>query len=158
MLSSVADDIESQEEDVREIMKPSYEDGHLIVAAARVLTHSMGKTPTPEMIANLLGLPEDFVGNLVVALGGEGILRVVENPFEVRVEIGDYTLLEALPREAEGPTMRDELDDFIQKKQHELEETEKMLSLGEIEKKQKAKMSKLEDEMKKMKRPRRPGD
>lgn len=122
-----------------------------MVAAVRVLTHKSSKPPTPEQIANLLGAPPDFVRTLVVTLGEEGILRVVENPFEIRVEIADYMKLEDLPREAEGPTMRDELDSFIQKKQDEYEATEKMLSLDEIEKKQKAKMSKLEEEMKKMK-------
>ena len=134
-------------------MRPSYEDGHLVVAAARVLAHRANKPPTPEQIAELLGLPPDFARTLVVTLGDEGILRVVENPFEMRVEVADYAKLEDLPREADGPTMRDELDTFIQKKHDEYEATKKMLSVDEIEKKQKAKLSKLEDEMKKMNGP-----
>jgi hypothetical protein len=134
-------------------MRPSYEDGHLVVAAARVLARRANKPPTPEQIAELLGLPPDFVGTLVVMLGEEGILMVVENPFEIHVEVADYVKLEDLPREANGPTMRDELNTFIQKKHEEYVATEKMLSLDEVEKKQKAKMSKLEEEMKKMKGP-----
>ena len=134
-------------------MKPSYEDGHLVVAATRVLTHKSSKPPSPEQIADLLGQPVDFVRTLVVTLGEEGILKVVVNPFETRVEVADYAKLEDLPREADGPTMRDELDSFIKKKQDEYDATEKMLSLDEIEKKQKAKLSKLEEEMKKMKKP-----
>jgi len=137
-------------------MRPSYEDGHLVVAAARVLANRANKPPTPEQIAELLGQPPDFVRTLVVTLGEEGILRVVENPFEIRVEVADYVKLEGLPREADGPTMRDELDTFIQKKHDEYEATERMLSMDEIEKKQKTKMSKLEDEMKKMKGPNSP--
>lgn len=137
-------------------MRPSYEDGHLVVAAARVLAHKSNKPPTPEQIAALLGQPPDFVRTLVVMLGDEGILRVVENPFEMRVEVADYVKLDDLPHEADGPTMRDELDTFIQKKQDEYTATEKMLSPDEIEKKQKAKMSELEDEMKKMKDPNPP--
>jgi len=118
-----------------------------------VLAHRDNKPPTPDQIAELLGLPPDFARTLVVTLGDEGILRVVENPFEIRVEVADYAKLEDLPREADGLTMRDELDTFIQKKHDEYEATKKMLSVDEIEKKQKAKLSKLEDEMKKMKGP-----
>jgi hypothetical protein len=118
-----------------------------------VLAHRAQKPPTPEQVAELLGQAPDFVRTLVITLGDEGILKVVENPFEIRIEVVDHARLEDLPREADGPTMKDELDTFIQKKQDEYEATEKMLSLDEIEKKQKAKLSKLDDEMKKMKGP-----
>lgn len=118
-----------------------------------MLTHSGGKPPTPELIAELLDLAVDFVRTLVVTLGDEGILRVVENPFEIRVEVADYKKLEDLPRDASGPTMRDELETFIQTKQDEYEATEKMLNPDEMEKKRKDKMSEMEDEMKKMKGP-----
>jgi hypothetical protein len=136
---------------VRVSVKPSYEDGHLIVASVRVLSHNASKPPTPEAIAELLGLPVEFVRNLVVALGEEGILRVVENPFEIRAEIGDYVKLEDLPRASTTPSIKDELDDFVERKKKVVEETEKSLSLDEMNKKKKKKMSKFEEEMKKMK-------
>ncbi len=131
--------------------KPSYEDGHLIVAAVRVLSHGKDKPPTPEDIAQLLDLPVDFARNLVIALGEEGILHVIENPFEIRAEVGDHLKLEDLPRASEKPAIEDELEEFVRRKQRQVEETEKMLSLDEIEKKKKEKLSKLEEEMKKMK-------
>ena len=132
-------------------VKPSREDGHLIVAAVRVLSHNATKPPTPEDIADLLGLAPEFARNLVVTLGEEGILKVVVNPFEIRAEVGDYTKLEDLPVESTAPTIQDELDDFVKRKQQAVEETERMLNLDEIEKKKKEKLSRLEDEMKKMK-------
>jgi hypothetical protein len=132
--------------------KPSYEDGHLVVAAIRVLCHTGAKPPTPEDIAGLLDLPVDFVRNVVVALGDLGVLRVIENPFETRAEMGDHTLLEDLPRATEAPSIKDELDSFVQRKKKEAEDTEKMFSPDEIEKKKKEKMSKLDDEMKRMKK------
>jgi len=116
-----------------------------------VLTHKAAKPPTPEHIAELLGLPPDFVRTLVVTLGDEGILKVVENPFEIRVEVADYAKLEDLPREASGPTITDELDTFMRKKRDEYEATKRMLNADEIEKKQKEKISRMEEEMKKMK-------
>lgn len=138
-------------EEGRMASKPSYEDGHLVVAAVRVLCHRDPKPPTPEAIAELVGLPKEFVRSLVVSLGDLGILHVMESPFEIRVEIGDHTLLESLPKGSEAPSIKAELDSFIKRKKKEVEETEKMLSLDEIEKRKKEKISKLEDEMKKMK-------
>ena len=131
--------------------KPCYEDGHMIVAAVRVLSHNSDKPPTPEDIAGLLGLAPDFVRNLVIALGDEGILKVVENPFEIRTEVKNHIKLEELPRESQGPSIQDELDEFMKKKKKEVEDTEKMFTMDEIEKRKQEKLSKLDEEMKKMK-------
>lgn len=131
--------------------RPCYEDGQLVVAAVRVLSHKADKPPTPEDIADLLGLAPDFVRNLVVALGDEGILKVVENPFEIRTEVKNHMKLEDLPRESQGPTIQDELDEFVEMKKKEVEDTEKMFTMDEIEKKKQEKLSKLDEEMKKMK-------
>ncbi len=131
--------------------RPCYEDGHLIVAAVRVLSHSADRPPTPEDIADLLGLAPDFVRNLVVMLGDEGILKVVENPFEIRTEVKNHIKLEELPKEAQGPSIQDELDEFVKKKKKEVEDTKKMFTMDEIEKKKQENMSKLDEEMKKMK-------
>jgi hypothetical protein len=136
--------------------KPCYEDGHRIVAAVRVLSHSADKPPTPEDIAGMLGLAPEFVRALVVALGEEGILKVVVNPFEIRAEIKDHTKLEDLPRESEGSTIQDELDEFMERRKKQVEETKKMFSVDEMEKKKKEKLTRMEEEMKKMKRKRPP--
>ena len=133
--------------------KPSYEDGHLVVAAIRVLCHRAAKPPTPEDVAGLLDLPADFVRAVIIALGTLGVLRVIENPFETRAELGDHRLLEDLPRASESPSIKDELDSFVERKKKEAKDTEKMFSPGEMEKKKKEKMSKLDDEMKRMKKP-----
>lgn len=132
--------------------KPSYEDGHLVVAAVRVLSQKAAKPPTPEEVAGLLDLPVDFVRNIVVALGDLGILHVIENPFETRAELGDHTLLEDLPRASEAPSIKDELASFVERKKKEVEDTKKMFTPDEIEKRKKEKMSKLDDEMKRMKK------
>jgi hypothetical protein len=132
--------------------KPPYEDAHLVVAAVRVLCHSEPKPPTPEDIARLLNLPNEFVRSLVVSLGDLNILRVMESPFEMRVELGDYTLIETLPRGSDTPSIKDELDSFVERKKKEVQEAEKMFTPDEIEKKKKEKLARLEDEMKRMKR------
>jgi hypothetical protein len=137
--------------------RPSYEDGHLIVAAVRVLSSKAAKPPTPEDIADLLGLAPEFVRSLVMLLGNEGVLRVIENPFEIRAEIADHLQLEDLPKESERSSIQSDLDDFMERRKKKVEETEKMLNLDEMERRKQEKISKLEDEMKKMKgKTRRP--
>jgi hypothetical protein len=136
--------------------RPSFEDGHLIVAAVRVLSHRSTKPPTPEDIAELIGVPADLARNLSIALGGEGVLKVVENPFEIRVEIADYRKLEDLPRESGGPTIADEIDEFVERKKKSVKETEKLLNLDDMQKKSEEKMSRLEEQMRKMKGNRPP--
>jgi hypothetical protein len=131
--------------------KPSYEDGHLVVAAVRVLSRKAAKPPTPEDIADLLGLASEFVRSLVMELGNEGILRVVVNPFEIRAEVADHLKLEELPRETEAPTIQAELDDFMERRKKKVEETEKMFSSDEMEKTKRDKISKFDDELKRLK-------
>jgi hypothetical protein len=132
--------------------KPSYEDGHLVVAAVRVLSHRQAKPPTPEDVAGLLDMPPEFVRTLVASLGALGVLRVMENPFETRLELGDHALLEDLPKSAEGPSIKDELDSFVQRKKKEVEETERMFTVEEMDKKKQEKLAKMEDEIKRMKK------
>jgi hypothetical protein len=123
-----------------------------VVAAVRVLCQTLPKPPTPEDVALLLGLPKEFVRSLVVALGRLDILRVMESPFELRIELGDHTLIEDLPKSAEAPSIKDELDTFVERKKKEVEEAEKMFTPDEMEKKKKEKMARLDDEMKRMKK------
>ncbi len=137
-------------------MKPSYEDAHLVVAAVRILSYKCNKPPLPEDVANLLGMPADFVRSLMISLRDIGILKLIETPFEIRAEIADHLKIEELPRESEAPTIKDELEEFVKKRKQQIEETEKMLDLKEMEKKKKEKLSKLEDEIKKFKGKRPP--
>jgi benzoyl-CoA reductase/2-hydroxyglutaryl-CoA dehydratase subunit BcrC/BadD/HgdB len=131
-------------------VRPTYEDTHLIVAAIRVLSNNSAKPPTPEDVADLLDKPPDLIRSMIIVLGTEGILRVVENPFEIRAEVGDYLKVEDLPRSSEVPSIKSELDEFVRRKKEAEDETGKSLSLEEIEKKNKEKMARLEDEMKRM--------
>jgi benzoyl-CoA reductase/2-hydroxyglutaryl-CoA dehydratase subunit BcrC/BadD/HgdB len=131
-------------------VRPSFEDTHLIVAAVRVLSNNAAKPPTPEDVADLLDKPPDLVRSMIIVLGTEGILRVVENPFELRAEVGDYLKIEDLPKASEVPSIKSELDEFVKRKKEAADETGKALSLDEIEKKNREKMARLEDEMKRM--------
>jgi hypothetical protein len=75
---------------------------------------------------------------------------VVENPFEIRAEVADYLKIEELPRASEVPSIKSELDEFVKRRREAHDKTGKSLSLDEIEKKNREKMARLEDEMKRM--------
>lgn len=83
-------------------------------------------------------------------------MRLIETPFEIRAELADHLKIEDLPRSAEAPKIKEELEEFVKRKRKEIEETEKMLDLKQLERKKKEKISKLEDEMKKFKGKRPP--
>ena len=61
-------------------------------------------------------------------------------------------MLEDLPRTSESPSIKDELDSFVERKRKEAEDAEKMFTPDEIERKKKEKLAKLDDEMKRMKK------
>ena len=78
----------------------------------------------------------------------DAVIRVYDSPE------GENTIckwcIEDLPRASEVPSIKSELDEFMRHKKEVEDETGKSLSLDEIEKKNKEKMARLEDEMKRM--------
>ena len=82
---------------------PGYEESHLLVAAVRVLAHREGRSPTPAEVAAFIQFVPEKVNILVHELRKRGILKALEGPFEMRLDPGDPTLLESLPRGGGGP-------------------------------------------------------
>jgi hypothetical protein len=127
--------------------KPSYDQGHLLVAAARVLRHRNQRPPTTDEIAKLIGSSSEFAGLLVRSLERLGIVRTVTSAFETRVEITDHIALEELPAEAEGSAFESEVEEFHQRYTQKQEQLERIFSEGEHEKERKKKMKSMEDEL-----------
>jgi len=99
----------------------TYEEGHLVVAAVRILDHRNGHPPTVDEIAELVKLQKEWTGVLVSSLADLGILRRVTSAFTLRLEVGNHLDLEKLPREAEAPTLNDEMKAFAEKQRREHE-------------------------------------
>ncbi len=127
---------------------PNYQQGHLVVAAARILEHANEKPPTMEEIGVLLHISHEVVGVVARALESHGIVKIHKTPFDTRVEVADHTLLEDLPREDTGAAMREELVEFQQRSEEKQAEIDKLFSDGEYQKKQQEKHVGLDKQLK----------
>lgn len=130
---------------------PGYEDSHLLVAAVRILSHRDGRSPTPEEAAALLTMSNEKVFVLVHELRQLGVLRALETPFELRLEVADPVPLETLPKGAAVPSMQGELADFYSREQEKKQEMERMFLGGEADKRRKQRVAKLEEQFMKFK-------
>ncbi len=134
----------------------SYERGHLIVAAVRVLLHRDGRAPEETDIAELLGLAAEAVRPAVRHLHDAGIVCVVRTPFEARVELGDHTLLEDLPHESDAPAMEEEVRSFLGGQKAKQKDLANLFGSGDLDAKARDKQTDLADKLKGFK-PKTPG-
>lgn len=130
---------------------PTYQESHLVVAAIRILEHTTGKSPSADEIADLTALGREKVHILVHELAKREILRVLQTPFDVRVDVIDPKPLEDLPREDTGPAVAEELADFTERSREKNREMERMLRGGEAERRRRERVAKLEENFKNFK-------
>lgn len=134
----------------------TYERGHLIVAAVRVLRQRDSRAPDEIAIADLLGWAAEAVRPAVRHLDEAGILRVLRTPFDARVELGDHTLLEDLPRDASAPAIEEEVRTFLGGQAAKRQDLANLFGSGDLDAKARDKQSDLADKLKAFK-PRTPG-
>ena len=121
----------------------TYEQGHLVAAAIRVLENRMGHPPTEEEIAELIGLSREWVGVLVAELDRLGILMAVDNAFTRRVEIRNHLALEDLTLEKDTVSLNQEMADFTEKRRAEEERLGEIFSGGDLQGRQKKRMNEM---------------
>ena len=131
---------------------PDYAQGHLVIAAVRILEHRNGKPPTYEEIGGLLGISHEVVGAVARALKSHGAVKILETPFDTRLELDDHTLLENLPKERATPAMKGEVDAFLERTRSKQEDIESLFKSGEYEKKKKEKFAGLDQQLKDFKK------
>lgn len=136
---------------------PTYDEGHLFVAAIRVIRHRENRPPTVKEIADLLGYATEVGFLLARGLEKKGVLCLVSNPFDTHVELNDHTALEELSRSDEGPDFDAELDEFHKKKQKEQEDLNSFFASGGESEEKKNKMNSLEEDFRKF-RQQKSGD
>jgi hypothetical protein len=117
---------------------PSYDQGHLVVAAVRVLEHRNEKPPTMEEIGELLGLSHEVIGAFARALQSH----------DTRVEIAQFEKLEDLPREHTGAAMKSDVDAFLERSRSKKKEIDELFESGDFEKKQQEKFASLDEQLK----------
>ena len=121
-------------------------EGHLIVAAIRVLVHREGRPPEPQEVAQLLDLPEASVRLGISHLAELGIVTLVESAYATHLEVADASGLEDLPEEP-GADIASDLADFDKRKQEESERMARMFEDGDLEKRRAEKHGKMSKEL-----------
>jgi hypothetical protein len=123
------------------------EDGHLLVAAVRVLACRDQSPPDMDQVAELLRLAPEVVRLKAVALIEAGILKQIESAWKMHLEVADHTLLESLPAAEDESTMDVELADFDKRKKEEAERMDQMFSDGTLAKERQAKLDEMDHDL-----------
>jgi len=96
--------------------KSIFNEGHLVVAAIRILEFRSGSPPASDQIAEMLKMSAEQTAYIIRRLKEEGIIELVESAFGDRWTTADYLKLEDLSRDAAEPT---QLDHALEKFQSE---------------------------------------
>jgi seryl-tRNA synthetase len=92
--------------------KTLYGEGHLFVAAIRILEHRNQAPPALDQISEMLEFSAEQAGLISRRLQQQGIIELVESAYGDRWAVTDHMQLEALPREVESSQLDDELKKF----------------------------------------------
>lgn len=117
-----------------------------------MLAHRHNRPPTPEEIADLLSLSREIVLHIVRGMEAKGIVRSIETPFELRIDIEDHLAIEKLPIESKGPDMGREIEDFHRRTEDRQKRIERMMRENDPESETRRKVSDIEAEFLKFKK------
>ncbi len=96
--------------------KNPYRDGHLFVAAIRILEHRNSAPPDLDQIAELVGFSPEQTGLISRRLHEAGIVHIVQGAFGNRWGIEDHHKLEELPQSVEVSQLDEALKQFKREK------------------------------------------
>lgn len=122
----------------------SRNEGHLVVAAIRILQHREGQSPAPEAVAELLDWPAATVRMHLATLQDLGAVQLVESAFAIHVELRDSTRVEELPAEETSGELSHDLADFDRRKQEEAERMARLFAEKDHEKRRGARHGAME--------------
>lgn len=125
-----------------------YSEAHLFTAAVRILHHRKQTQPSVDDLCEMLGISVEHGLSVARKLADKGILETFEDPFSIRLGLGDHLLIEDLPRtETEESSLSDELAQFMAKKKSEERKIENIQA--ELDKKKKSMFNDIEEKLKK---------
>lgn len=130
--------------------------GHLVVAAVRVLAHLHERSPRPEEVADLLRMPAALLRVRLAELQEAGVLALVESAFDTHVEVREHLRLEELPADDEPDDLTADLADFDRRKEEEARRMEQLFADGEPRRRQQEKMRRMEEELRGFREQRKP--
>lgn len=126
-------------------------EGHLVLAAIRVLDHLNQRPPAPAEISKLLDASESTVRLQLSILHDLGAVILVDSAFETHAEIKDHTLIENLTEE-DGPAISEDLAEFDRQKEKEAEKMAHLFDSGEHEAKRQKKIQDMDSELEEFRR------
>jgi hypothetical protein len=134
------------------------EDGHLVVAAIRVLAHREERPPRPEEVAVLLGMAPEVLRARMAILAEAGVLAMIESAFDTHLEIRDHLRLEELEAGAQSRAMDEDLADFARRQQEQAAKMSRLFDEGDHERRQAERVRKMEEELRdfRLRKPRNP--
>jgi len=98
------------------------DEGHAHVAAIRVLRYRLGRPPTLDEVAEILGSRPEITNHRLRKLQALGIVHIVENPFDIHLSVADHRPLDDLPEEADENVLSDAVEDFKRRQAAKAEE------------------------------------
>lgn len=113
-----------------------YSDGHLFVAAVRILSHRNSSPPHLSEIADMLKLSKEQAGLICRRLHDAGIISAVEGAFGERWVVSDHLKLEGLPKEEERSELGDALKKFQTERQKLAKQVENIKEQQALKKKE----------------------
>jgi hypothetical protein len=127
------------------VSAPPYSEGHLVVAAIRVLEHLHRRPPQEKEVAALLQWPEEKAIFLLRGLTEEGILARVGSAYDLRYEVRDHHALEDLPQDETDPGLAADIQAFEEKMAADQAKLENLFREGDTPEKKK-RISNLDDD------------
>lgn len=126
---------------------------HLVLAAIRVLSHRLQRSPRPDEVAELLEWPETTVRLHAAQLQDLGAAVLVESAYEVHLEVRDHRLVDDLEDER-SEALADDLADFDRRKQEEADKMARLFEDGTFQDERRKKLDQMSDDL--MSRPEKP--
>ncbi len=94
------------------LMTHLYQQGHLVVAAIRVLTHRDGVPPSVAAVAAMLHFSAEQANRLCAKLHAMGVIELVEGGFGTRLFVRDHAALETVAAQDQAPAFADAIKQF----------------------------------------------
>jgi hypothetical protein len=96
----------------KQIMASFYQNGHLMVAAIRLLTHRHNGPPSVEAVTEALQFSAEQANLVCSKLHELGIIEILEGGFGTRLFVRDHVKLETLPDDAQTPAFAEAIKKF----------------------------------------------
>ena len=124
-----------------------YREAHLFVATVRVISHNSKSPASIDDICDLIHISAENALRIARKLEKLNIVKIMEDPFSLRISVHDHTAIENLPREQEEEdSLAQELEAFKAKKQDMDKKVERIQA--DLAKKRESMFSDIEEKLK----------